>query len=87
MSGFYARFVGIFHSYDAMRNRFDRGCKIGSCQIHTFEVWSIAGSHGNCSNSSSSLNWLDTHFDSRDFVLHHPLKTPEEFEVESVEDG
>ena len=59
-----AGFVGVFWGHKAMRNWFDRGCKIGNCQVHTFEVWSVAGSHGNYYNASRSLNWLGTCFDS-----------------------
>lgn len=30
--------VGIFHDCEAMKDWFDRGCKIDSCQIYTFRV-------------------------------------------------
>ena len=58
MLGLNAGFVDVFQEYETMRNWFDRGCKIYNFQVHTFEVCSVLGSHGNYSSASRSLNWL-----------------------------
>ena len=64
MLGLNARYVGGFHGYEAMRNWFDRGCNISNCQVHTFEIWSIAALYTDYSSASGSLNWLGTRFHS-----------------------
>ena len=43
MPGLNARFVRAFWNYEAIRNWFDHECKIGSCQVHNFKVYSVAG--------------------------------------------
>ena len=56
MLGLNAQIVGVIQEYKSMSNWFDRGCKIGNFQVHTFEVRSAAGSHGNYSSAIRLLN-------------------------------
>ena len=64
MLGLNAGIVGVVREYEAMRNWFDYGCKIRNCQVYNFEMWSVAGSHGNNCSASRLLNSLRTCFDS-----------------------
>ena len=49
MSGSNAGFVRVLCSFKEIRNGSNRGCESGSFQVHAFILWSVVGSHGNCS--------------------------------------